>query len=107
MSSLDLIDIWRLQNPKQTRYTWRRGNQASRIDFFFSLIPLIKKVEIKERFKSDYHFISLTVCTTTFHRGPGYWKLNQQLLKDKDFVEKKQTLLTLWLYGNRSINTTN
>ncbi len=95
MSSLDLIDIWRMQNPKQTRYRWRQGNQASRIDYFltsFSLIPFIKKVEIKERFKSDHHFISLTVCTTTFYRGPGHWKLNQQLLKDKDFIEKQKDL---------------
>lgn len=90
MTSLDLIDIWRLQNPKQTRYTWRRGNQASRIDYFltsFSLTPKMNKVEIKERFRSDHHLITLSICTTTFHRGPGYWKLNQKLLKDKEFID--------------------
>ena len=32
----NLVDIWRLQNPKLKRYTWRRRNplQQSRIDFW-------------------------------------------------------------------------
>lgn len=66
-----LLDIWRMQNPKQTRYTWRRGNQSSRVDFFtsFSFTPIIEKVEIKARFRSDHHLMCLSICTITFHWG--------------------------------------
>lgn len=32
IDAFDLIDIWRLKNPKLVRYTRRRQNQASRID---------------------------------------------------------------------------
>lgn len=43
-ASLDLVDIWRLLNKDTMRYTWRRGKQASRIDYFlisFSLVPKV------------------------------------------------------------------
>ena len=30
------IILWRLKNPKLKRYTWRRQNQASRIDYFLT-----------------------------------------------------------------------
>lgn len=47
MDKNDLVDIWRLKNPKAQRYTWRRQNQASRIDYFlisFSLSSKVKRV---------------------------------------------------------------
>ena len=44
MDILELVDIWRLKYPDLVRYTWRRLNQASRLDYFlmpFSLAPKV------------------------------------------------------------------
>ena len=34
MDALDLVDIWRYKNPKLIRYTWRKQNQVSRINYY-------------------------------------------------------------------------
>ena len=34
MDTIKIVDIWRLKNPDLVRYTWRRLNQASRLDYF-------------------------------------------------------------------------
>ena len=38
MDTLELVDIWRLKYADLVRYTWRRLNQASRLDFFLMSI---------------------------------------------------------------------
>jgi exonuclease III len=46
MDILELVDIWRLKYPDLVKYTWRRLNQASRLDYFlmsFSLAPQVLK----------------------------------------------------------------
>ena len=36
MANLDLIDVWRKNNPSVKRYTWRSPNsKRSRLDFFY------------------------------------------------------------------------
>ena len=42
MEILELVDIWRLKCPDLVIYTWRRLNEASRLDYIlmsFSLAP--------------------------------------------------------------------
>ena len=59
---LELVDIWRLKYPDLVRYSWRRLNQASRLDYFlmsFSLAPKVKKVLIGDRMQSDHHTIDI------------------------------------------------
>ena len=44
MDMLELVDIWRLKYPDLVRYTLRRLNQASRLDYFlkpFTLGPTV------------------------------------------------------------------
>ena len=97
MDTLDLVDVWRHSNPNATRYTWRRSRQASRIDYFltsFSMLTLIKKTDIEERFRSDHNLISLHLTINEYPRGPGYWKFNQTLLTDQDFVTKAEDFIT-------------
>lgn len=97
MNNLDLIDIWRIKNPKLKRYTWRRKNLASGIDYFlipFSMISKIKKVEIEEKLRSDHYPIILHIEITEYPRGKGFWKFNQKLLEDHLFMEKTKEFIT-------------
>lgn len=103
MDSLDLVDIWRLKNPDLIRYTWRRQNQASRIDYFlisFSLVLKVTSVSIKDKVRSDHHLISLDLSTVENRRGPGYWKFNQSLLLDEEFIKKTERFISDYFTHN-------
>ena len=97
MDTLELVDIWRIKNPQKIQFTWRRSTRASRIDYFlisFSLIPKINKVNIGDRFKSDHHLITLQLTVNEYPRGPGYWKFNQSLLTDDQYITKTKSFIT-------------
>lgn len=108
MSAMDLFDVWRLKNPDLIRYTWRRNASASRIDFFlisFSLIAKAIQVTIAERFRSDHHLIILKLNFVDIDRGKGYWKFNQSLLEDSNFIIKtKQFISDFFLFNTDSAN---
>jgi exonuclease III len=88
MDTLEISTIWRLKNPDLVKYTWRRLNQASRLDYFlvpFSLASKVKKVLIGDRMRSDHHLIGIHITLIVFPRGQGYWKFNQSLLEKNFF----------------------
>lgn len=89
MASLDLVDIWRLKNPDTIRYTWRRGRQASRIDYFlisFLLVPKTLKCYISDHLRSDHALVFLQINNSQYSKGRGYWKFNLSLLHDEAFI---------------------
>ena len=93
MQIFNLIDVWRELNPDEKKYTWRKynDNKQSRLDFFLvssSLLPYIKKADIKPGFCSDHSSITLEIDFSQFKRGKGFWKFNSSLLKDPEYVTK-------------------
>ena len=90
VASLDLVDIWRLLNKDMMRYTWRRGKQASRIDYFlipFALVPRVLNCCIGDSLRSDHSLVTLLIDNLQCSRGRGYWKFNVSLLNDDSFVD--------------------
>ena len=92
----DLLDIWRILNPDVRKYTWRQGKQKknlrqSRLDYWLissQLAYALKQVDIEPGFKSDHSLISLVLFRSDItKRGPGMWKFNNSLLRDKKYVE--------------------
>ena len=80
MDTLEIVDIWRLKNSDLVRYTCRRHNQASRLDYFlvsFSLASKVKHVLIGDRMRSDHHLIGIHITLVDFPHGWGYCKFNQ------------------------------
>ena len=63
----------------------------SRIDFFLiaqSLKSNIRTAEICSSIAPDHKAIHLSVeVNDAFHRGPGTWKFDNQLLEDKNYVQ--------------------
>ena len=89
----NLVDIWRELNPDSKTYTWQKYNEnkQSRLDFFLvssTLLPFVKKADIKPGFCSDHSSISLEIDFSQFKRGKGFWKFNSSLLKDPEYVSK-------------------
>ena len=95
IDKLDLCDIWRVRNPNERKYTWcrdggRRGKiSASRIDMFLvsdGFTDCIQNCGITYGHKSDHSMIFFDINLDTYIRGPGVWKLNNQLLLESEYV---------------------
>ena len=89
----DVVDIWRVLNPEEERYTWRQKNLQiqCRLDFLLisqSLINNVNTVDIVPGYKTDHSMVTMEITTNANPRGPGFWKLNTSFLSDIDYISK-------------------
>ena len=88
----DLIDIWRIRNPKVKRFTWRQKTTViqRRLDFWLvsnGMQEDIDNVDIIPSLKSDHSVIVLSINgIESGPCGPSIWKLISSLLDDKEYV---------------------
>ena len=93
-SEFSLVDIWRIRNPSESKFTRieksRNGIVQSRLDYILtslSITYLISNTQISPGNSSDHSIISISLdITKTAKRGKGYWKFNNDLLIDKEYV---------------------
>ncbi len=90
-SELQLVDVWRQINPGKKEFTWKRNTPfiARRLDYLFVnniLSGKCDKAEIIPFPNSDHQLVFADLNMNICDRGPGYWKLNNSMLKDTDFV---------------------
>ena len=98
ITSLDLFDVWRGFYPEEKEYTWSRQNPfiARRLDYCFAsenFLQMCASCEILSVPFTDHRAVSLDVCSSSFVRGPGYWRFNNSLLKEQAFIDKMNNLL--------------
>ena len=89
----DLIDIWRIRNPHKKRFTYRLRTPLiqRRLDYFFisnQLHESVVSIDIIPAICTDHSALYLKIndSAATDHRGPSYWKFNNSLLRDGEFV---------------------
>ena len=103
MEEFYLNDVWRIRNPEKREYSWRKSGQtqkASRIDLALTSQGMDQWIEYTtylSSIKTDHRALYLCLQLSDIERGKGYWKFNNQLLKDKEFLEymSKEILITL------------
>ena len=88
---LDLVDIWRDHNPNIQQFTWRRKHplKQARLDFFFisqNLYPFVTDTNIISGYRTDHSLIRLKFNLTNQQKCNTYWKFNNSLLGDKEYV---------------------
>ena len=94
MDTLDLVDIQRTHSPNVNKFSYRSKtlDVKSRIDFFLiskQLTKFVKKVDIQTSIAPDHNTILLSLPWPNENpRGPGFWKLNNCLLEDKEYATK-------------------
>ena len=93
MSDLDLIDYYRVLNPDKKMYTWRKKNPMKQgwLDYFLiseNLTNIVESMSIKSGYRSDHSAVICEFKFNTFVRGRGLWKFNNNLLYDKQYVDK-------------------
>ena len=60
-----------------------------KLDFFLiteNLLPLLRNCEIDISYKSDHSIILLELQFTVHTHGKGFWKFNNSLLEDIEYV---------------------
>ena len=95
---LDLIDVWRIQNPEQRRFTWRQKNPEiqCRLDFFLvSQCTSCNSIntDIAPGYKTDHSLVTLQISTHNNMRGRGFWKLNTVYLIPKGWRMYKENTI--------------
>ncbi|KAJ8046854.1 hypothetical protein HOLleu_05676 [Holothuria leucospilota] len=100
MTHYNLVDIWRNRHPLSKQFTWKSSindDVYCRLDFFFlisnALIMNVIHDDLMSGFRSDHSFVFITTSTATGKRGPGFWKFNNSLLENKEYVNMIQSFL--------------
>ena len=90
---LNLNDIWRYYNPDIKEYSYMdpsgRGRN-SRIDLLLgseSLTVHTDSCAIKQAPAPDHKAVTMNIRLRTNVRGKGYWKLNNSIINDEEYVE--------------------
>lgn len=88
-----LIDPFRENFPTLKRFTWKRKNpcKQARLDYFLvseNLMRFVKKCDINPSYRSDHSMITLELNLTNFKHGKSYWKLNNSLLSDIEYLNQ-------------------
>ena len=98
INELELVDVYRNIYPDKPTFTWRRfnSNVRSRLDYFLiseSLLQDLTGADVVPGYRSDHDMVILCLKKDELKRRQ-YWKFNNSLLYDKDYVESiKQTIL--------------
>ena len=97
MQSLDLHDVWRIENEAIKTFTWRGPqNKMARLDYFIVSSDLqlyLKQSGIGLCHRSDHSPISITFSFNDQPRGRGVWKFNNSLLNDPEYVNIVKTTI--------------
>lgn len=90
LEDYSLEDIWRSRNPSIFRGTFHRGTYSARLDYWFIPAQFSPHtiVKISPHPLSDHCILSIKITLTEVKRGPGFWKFDNLLLADKDFIEE-------------------
>ena len=87
-----LEDVWRVRNEEKRRYSWyaRGRGIASRLDFVLASQGITRNIQEVLYIAGIHTDHSAIHCVMECHeniKGPGYWKMNTNLIKDTGFLE--------------------
>ena len=109
-SNNELNDIWRIFNPDNHSFTWHSNHKPPifcRLDFFLVTADILTSTmncKISTGFKSDHSIVYFVLDTTSANRGPGYFKLNNSILFDKEYQQQIQNCIVETLNINKDAN---
>ena len=110
----NLCDIWIIRNLKTKHFTFRQQQTSGfiqrRLDYFFvSNLPQesVNKTNVLAAFSTDHSRLFSSDLRNDENRGKGFWKFNNSLSMNSDFVTKmnyhiKSTLETWEMGGIRN-----
>ena len=91
VNNTGLLDTWRLFNMNNKEYTWKHKHRAilRRIDYVFMndcTFNKVSNINIINIPNSDHRGYLCCLDDAKMPKGPSYWKFNNSLLNDIDYV---------------------
>lgn len=86
------IDVYRFINDDKG-FTWRRINpekKQARLDYFLvseEIFQYLYDCKVVHGYRTDHSGIILNLKLNQNERGRGYWKFNNSLLRDNDYIQ--------------------
>ena len=97
-----MCDIWKINNPKLKRYTFRQKHVSGliqrRLDYFY--ISDSKPVSVKSTYVlasllTDHSPISFSYCKNEeSNRGRGFWKFNNSLIENEEYFQQMKKYIS-------------
>ena len=87
-NQLNLVDQYIPKDRNDKGYTFYNSRYKSRIDYILiqnDLRPIMSKVKIKVAPVPDHRALEITLKVPIPERGPSYWKLNTQILREEEY----------------------
>ena len=111
VETYNMIDPFRDIYPTLKRYTWRKTPlKQARLDYFLisaNIMQYVKKCNIDMAYRSDHSVITLEFQLDDIKNGKSYWKHNNSLLTDKEYLDiiykhikeiKRQYAIPIYIY---------
>ena len=101
-NTLNLVDTWRAENLTTKGYTWYNSNNSirTRIDKIFIQNIITDKAQTTFNAcpYSDHDAVMTIISIPEMNsRGPGIWKLNTKLLKDRRYEHEIKCFVKYWM----------
>ena len=103
MNLYDLSDVWRRRNPDTERFTWSNKSRKIQVQLDFFLISKdlssdVQSCSIVNSPESDHSAITLHLKSENLMqpKGPSFWKFNNSLLEDCEYVDKLREEIPLF-----------
>lgn len=92
LTMCDLTDTWRMFHRNEKEFTWCRKPLfiAHRLDYILvtdTVFNHVSECNILTVAHSDHRAVDLQHKISKVKRGPSYWKFNDNLLHDINFVD--------------------
>ena len=113
----ELLDIYREMHPLGSDKTWRAWNKSrrkadkeARLDYFIvdaGLASFVQLIGVSTPFTSafDHRPVIMNIDFNKVTRGPGYWKFNNSMLSDSDFLRKVREQIACVLFEHQDLET--
>ena len=101
VDEFDYIDSWRHCYPEKPGFTWQHVRPYKLLERLDLLLvneeQFVQCMRLAPSYKSDHFMVILHLSFTISARGPSYWKLNTDLLKDRKYLESISKLIEIEL----------
>ena len=92
IESNNLTDPFRENHPELKRYSWRekKPSKTDQTRFFLTsetITQFVQQSKIESSYRSDHSFVSLLLNLTGLQHGKSYWKHNNSLLLDQEYLK--------------------
>ena len=98
MDSTNIFDAWRLFHPNEKEFSWSTKSPfiARRLDYIFvceNIFDMITECSLVSMPFSDHRGCFIHIKESEITRGRGYWKFNNSLLSDHNYVNEINTFI--------------